>query len=165
MCLQLSICFDLFYRKEKHWPPARLTLWSSGAMCKNGVHQIYLTLDECAHVEGHSPLWMSGLPCGCFDWMLSINTSEQRLQLQPADNPQSPVLNCYSFHWFCSWADTCFMTNSYLMRRILQHPPVCKLHITQSRSHSWILSRSLPCPAAQPTASKDREFQRLHRTR
>eukprot|EP00435_Cladocopium_sp_Y103_P062105 s363_g23.t1 len=21
------------------------------AMCKNGVHQIYLTLDECAHVE------------------------------------------------------------------------------------------------------------------
>jgi hypothetical protein len=64
MCLQLSICFDLFYRKEKHWPPARLTLWSSGAMCKNGVRQIYLTLDECAHVEGQSPLWMSGLPCG-----------------------------------------------------------------------------------------------------
>ena len=35
-------------------PFSVFVLW--GAMCKDGVHQIYLTLEECVHVEGRG-LW------------------------------------------------------------------------------------------------------------
>lgn len=61
---------------------SHFTCFLSGAMCKDGVHQIYLTLEECVHVEGRGlwcwVVWKQGDEFNGKEWETDVIQTQYR---------------------------------------------------------------------------------------